>query len=116
MHIAARNLLVVLAAFSTLLAGVRGGQNVSRPTGSSIAALGSEALDGSREDDSGKRSEETEEDDREKNGDRDIHLLATTALACSLEASGVFFNAGASAAKPRLHRRAFPIRGPPAAC
>lgn len=115
MSLSLRNLLVVLAGLSTVLAGIRGSQDSAPQWYPALVGLGSGALDGSREDDSGTPSEDCEEDDRETQGEREVHLLATTVLACAIESSGVFFQACCRDVKPWQHGRASWIRGPPAA-
>jgi len=109
-----RTALVVLAGLSTTIAGVTGSLASAAFPPPSIHGLSGRLVDGTREDDSGRPVEEAEEDDTEKQGGREVHLLSAIAAADPAAERGQFTAADASCEKPRLQRLASPIRGPPA--
>lgn len=111
-----RILLVAAAALSTVLVGLRESLADARAAGMAIRCLDGAAFDGSREDDSGTRSEQVEEDDSEEQEDREVHLFATTSLTCHLDLA-----IGAAVPPPRSStaaRRCVATlgRGPPTGC
>jgi hypothetical protein len=107
-----RHLIVLLAGFAIILAGVRGPSATDPVRVTAIAA--NSGTDGSHEDDSGKPSERCEE--QEENEREDLHLPTTICLACLFSGHSAFLAPATLAAKPRLVRFASLIRGPPAAC
>lgn len=111
-----RILLVAAAAFSTVLVGLRAALADARAAGMAIRCLDGAAFDGSREDDSGTRSEQVEEDDSEEQEDREIHLFATTSLACRLDLA--LRAASLPTRCPAAKRRCVATlgRGPPTGC
>jgi hypothetical protein len=102
-------LVVLLAGFAIVLAGVRGPSSTELARVPVIAA--STGSDGSHEDDSGKPSEQCEE--QEENERENLHLPTTTCLACLFCGHASFVVPVTLAAKPRLVRFAALIRGPP---
>lgn len=104
-----RHLLVPFAALAIILAGVRTASFAELAAVPSIAA----DTDGSNEDDSGKPSEQIEE--QEENEREDLHLPATTSLTCLFAGRIDFLAPAALACKPSVVRFASLIRGPPAA-
>ena len=111
-----RILLITAAAFSTVLVGLRASLADARAAGVAIRCLNAAALDGSREDDSGTRSEQVEEDDSEEQEDREIHLFATTSLACRLDLA--IRTASLPTRRPTADGRCVATlgRGPPPRC
>ena len=107
-----RHLVVLLAGFAIVLAGVRGPSAIEPARVPVIAA--STGSDGSHEDDSGKPSEQCEE--QEENERENLHLPTTICLNCLFSGHSAFLAPATLTAQPRLVRFASLIRGPPAAC
>jgi hypothetical protein len=111
-----RTLLISAAALATVLVGLRESLADALPAGIAIRCCDGDAYDGSREDDSGtlSESEPSEEDDREEQEGRQIHLFAAAPPRCGLD--GPIHVASLStpgfSAKPRSC--AVHVRGPPA--
>ncbi|MCE9630947.1 MAG: hypothetical protein K8S94_09600 [Planctomycetia bacterium] len=110
-----RNLLVALAALATILAGVRSPFAESLSLETAVSSTDDRTYDGSREDDSGTRSEQVEEDDSEEQDGREVHLFATSALSCSLDACVAGVTRPVVYAAPQARGRSALVRGPPAA-
>lgn len=108
-----RILIVAAAALSTVVAGLRDALAEAPATGPSVRAIDGDALDCSREDDSGTCSEQVEEDDCHEQHEREIHLFATTSLAVDLASSIAFPAAPSRSAAADLLSRATLSRGPP---
>jgi hypothetical protein len=108
-----RTVIVLLAGVATTVAGVKFAQDAASFPAPSIHELRGRLADGTREDDSGRPVEASEEDDTEKQGGREVHLFATVALAVRATESRWFAAHDASDDTPNLQRSAFPIRGPP---
>lgn len=104
-----RHLLVPFAALAIILAGVRTASFAEPAFIPTIAA----GTDGSHGDDSGKPSEQCEE--QEENEREDLHLPATTCLTFLFAGRVAFLSPATLAGKPRVVRFAALIRGPPAA-
>ncbi|MFM8733768.1 MAG: hypothetical protein ACKOC8_01015 [Pirellulales bacterium] len=108
-----RTLLVAAAAAATILAGFRELLAEVWPADPTIHAIDAAALDGSREDDSGTRPEQAEEDDRDEQEDRELHLFATTVLACDLGSTVAFAAPTTRSTVVRVPGRTDRVRGPP---
>ena len=106
-----RHLFVLFAALAIVLAGIRSPSAAEPICVPSIAA--DSGSDGSREDDSGKPSEQCEE--QEENEHENLHLPAAPCVACLFSGRVAFVAPVTLAAKPRLVRLASLIRGPPSA-
>ncbi|MEX0669852.1 MAG: hypothetical protein WD060_05290 [Pirellulales bacterium] len=110
-----RILLIVAAAFSTVLVGLQAAFAEVRSAALGVSAVDGDNLDGSREDDSGTRSEQVEEDDSEEREGRELHLFATTSLACRLDALGHLTLPPMPCQPAQSRGQAVLVRGPPAA-
>jgi hypothetical protein len=110
-----RNLLVVLAGCSTLLVGLTSSSTCARFLAASIHSFPGRLADAGREDDPGATSEESSEDETEKQESREVHLLATVVLGGLTLESCYVVGSETACGKPRLQRVASPIRGPPTA-
>ena len=110
-----RNLLVALATLATILVGVRASFADPRSADFGFSTTDDRAHDGSREDDSGTRTEQVEEDDSEEQDGRELHLFATSALSCSLDARVAGVTRPASHAAPQTRGLSALGRGPPSA-
>lgn len=111
-----RTLLISAAALATVLVGLRESLADDLPVGIALRCCAGDAYDGSREDDSGTlaEAEQAEEDDREEQEGRPIHLFAAAPPRCGLDGPILIasLSTPGSAAEPRsctLH-----ARGPPA--
>jgi len=111
-----RTLLIAAAALATVLVGLRESLADALPAGLAIRSCDGDSYDGSREDDSGTRSEseQAEEDDTEDHEGRQIHLFAVVPPRFGLDGPCqlALLATPGSATKPRsctLH-----VRGPPA--
>jgi ribosomal protein L12E/L44/L45/RPP1/RPP2 len=107
-----RNLLVALAAVSTVLAGARSAVADVRPAGTA-AWTADDLRDDGREDGSDARTEQVEEDDSEEQESRLLHLLATSALFSALNgcAASLQHDGEHRAHRPRMSSAL--VRGPP---
>lgn len=110
-----RIVLVAVAVLATILSGVRGAFAEPPCVGPTMRGLDADAFDGSREDDSGMRSETLEEDDAEEQDDREIHLAATTSLADGLDAMVGRVSGSPRQTSPHARQAAALGRGPPTA-
>lgn len=108
-----RTLLVAAVAVATVLVGLRDAFADAGTADVVIRSIDADALDGSREDDSGTRSEQVEEDDRDEQDDREVDLFATSALACDLGSVITSLPPTARTAVVNLRGRSALVRGPP---
>lgn len=115
MHRTLRVLIIAAAALSTIVAGLR--ETFAEPAspGAAVQAVDGDALHGSREDDSGTRSEQVEEDDTEAEDDRELHFFATTSLTDGLDATVGRMAVSSRPTSPHARQEAAFGRGPPAA-
>lgn len=70
-------LLTAAAALATVLVGLRESLSGGPPVGIAIRSVDNVGHDGSREDDSGTLTEQSQEDDTEEQEGREIHLLSS---------------------------------------
>jgi hypothetical protein len=107
--------LILLAALSATLAGTFAPPKIARADRDSIQRHDGRYPPGSRENDTGMPAEESEEEDVEKQEGREVHLMTPGFLTAMSTASRFFTPFEAAFGKPRHHRLAAPIRGPPLA-
>ncbi len=110
-----RKLLIAPAVLATILAGVQSSLGENRPLETGVSKSNDRGHDGSREDDSGTRSEQVGEDESEEQDDRELHLFATSELCSTLNGDVACLPSAMGHATPRTGRRSSLGRGPPAA-
>jgi hypothetical protein len=77
-----RILLVAAVALSTVLVGMRDTLAAGRAAAVRVCSVAGESFGSSREDDSGIKSEQVEEDDGDEEEGRDLHFLGADARDC----------------------------------
>lgn len=111
-----RTLLIAAAALATVLVGLRESLADQLPAGIAIRSCDGISYDGSREDDSGTltESEQAEEDDREEQEGRPIHLLAAASPRCGLDGPSHVASPSTPGFSAKPRSCALHVRGPPA--
>lgn len=111
-----RTLLISAAALATVLVGLRESLADELPAGIAIRSCDGNAYDGSREDDSGTlaESEQAEEDDREEQEGRQIHLFAAAPPRSAADGPLPVASLSTLGFSAKTRSCALHVRGPPA--
>lgn len=109
-----RNLLVAAVVVSTVLVGMRDAFAAAHAAAGRTCSIEAAFFHGSREDDSGLKSEEVEEDDVDEEQSRDLSFLGVDSVDCRPDAAvGSVTQSPICRAANLLCRDAL-VRGPPA--
>ena len=109
-----RSLLVAAVTLSTALVGMRDTLAAVRTATDAICSVEGDTFHGSREDDSGTKSEQAEEEDGDEDEGRDLHLFGAAARVCRQDPAVRALKQSPSCRASHLLCRDALVRGPPA--